>query len=82
MALTRKKALRDGMNDDLAAEIIQAWYVGNYSREQLEESRIERNVSRGMDGASIYKQSSSLRRRLTVIKVGQTIIQLTSPCLP
>ena len=66
------------LDDKSAAEVIQAWYKGNFSRERLESRRVERNVMSGLDGASLYKQSSSVRKKSTVIlpKVGNISIPL------
>ena len=60
-------------NDKSAAEVIQAWYKGNFSREMLESNRVERNVKSGLDGASLYKKSSRVRKKSTerLPKVGK-----------
>ena len=74
MSIIRRKALRSASLDDKsAAEVIQAWYKGNYSRARLEASRVERNVRSGLDGASLYKQCSRARKKSTVMlpKVGK-----------
>ena len=75
MSIIRRKALRSSSLDDRsAAEVIQAWYKGNFSRERLESSRVERNVKSGLDGASLYKKSSRVRKRsMTLPQVGRIL---------
>ena len=66
MSIVRRKALRSNSLDDRsAAEVIQAWYKGNYSRERSESIRVERNVQSGLDGASLYKKSFRTRKKST-----------------